>query len=176
MEERTKRVDDAMRWSENKGRCNLDFFKTQAESVPVQTPGGSMPDGTPATANSSSAQAGRAAAHGVTHGTRATPTPQDGGQGCVPWLTMKSLPKKTKPQPALTPPQRKPSPVTLTVDAVIKAPFTGRAPSKGGSPQQTTPDVNAAPDVNRGKPTAGGPPPQPPRVPKYLHSSELSTL
>ena len=198
-EERTKRLNNAMTKSAKNKKCNLEFFETEAESVPVQTPGGSMPDGTPATASSFSAQAGRAPAHGVTHGTRATPTPQDGGQGCVPWLTMKSLPKKTKPQPALTPPQRKPSPVTLEVDAVVFAPFKGRVPSKDGSPQQTTPDVNAAPDVNRGQPTAGGPPPQPPavnaapganggkptaggpppylgRVPKYLHSSELSTL
>ena len=83
-EKRTEKVNNAMPKLREKGRCNLDFFETQAESVPVQpttssdnASGGSRPDGTSATANSSSAQAGYAVAPGVAQVDRAISPPRD---------------------------------------------------------------------------------------------------
>ena len=83
-EECNEIFEKARKRSEYNARCDMSFHSAQAESVPVQpttssdnASGGSRPDGTSATANSSSAQAGYAVAPGVAQVDRAISPPRD---------------------------------------------------------------------------------------------------
>ena len=157
--------------SEYNRRCDMSFHSAQAESVPVQpttssdnASGGSRPDGTSATANSSSAQAGYAVAPGVAQVNQAMPPPHDAGPSCFAALRLLPPPRKQK--------QPMPAPKVLTGPSTIK----------GARPQQTTAhtatDTTADADGHRQPtttPTASGPPPPPSRVVKYVHSTELVT-
>ena len=125
--------------SEYNRRCDMSFHSAQAESVPVQpttssdnASGGSRPDGTSATANSSSAQAGYAVAPGVAQVDRAISPPRDIPSNCFGgFLTAPLSPLQTQHRTA---PNQKPvdaCTTTTTADADISRSRLPSRPSKG---------------------------------------------